>query len=192
LATPFIEIHQVDFGLRPSLIRWAVLLAMLPLLRLVTVWLFPSALSDVPISPINLSLSAELIFQTVVGLPILAIGYFYWIRKKRTAARQNQVDALSCATRLAVAPQRMLVVRAIDDEASLILALGATLNYVTVKSIMFVNFIIGTLVFTALPAWFFFKLVAQRSPDHYPSWYQDVVGLWGSVITIMLFCVLAI
>jgi hypothetical protein len=190
LATPFIEIHQVDFGLRPSLIRMAVLAAMLLLLRLVAVWLFPSARSDVPITPTDLSLSAELIFQTVVGLPILAIG-FYWIRK-RAAARQNQVDALSCATRLAVAPQRMLVVRAIDDEASLILALGATINYVTVKSIMFVNFIMGTLVFTALPAWYFFKLIAQRSPVHYSSWYQDVVGLGGSAFTIMLFCVLAI
>jgi hypothetical protein len=191
LATPFMEIHRADFGHRPGSIRAVVLLAMLQLLQLLFVVLFPAAHSDVPLStPTEMSGFGTLIFLTVVGLPILTMG-FYWI-SKRTTARENQVDALSRATRLAVTPQRLLVVRAIDDEASLVLALGATLNYVTVKSIMLVYWIMATLAVTVLPAWFLFLLVVQRSPDHYPSWYRDVMELGCSAFIITLFGVFAI
>src|SRR5262249_4418814 len=137
LATPFIEIHQADFGHRPSFIRAAVLLAMLYLLQWLVVWLFPSARSDAPMStPIDLSEHANLIFHAVVTLPVLFIAW-YWIEKRATA-RQNQIEALSAATRLGevVALQRLLVIRAIDDEASLLLAFGTSLNYVTTTLIM--------------------------------------------------------
>ena len=79
LATPFVEIHQADFGGRPSVIRWAVLLAMYYVLRLLAVWLFPSARSDLPMStPTDLSMYAELLFFAVVAVPMLILG-FYWI-----------------------------------------------------------------------------------------------------------------
>jgi hypothetical protein len=192
LATPFIEIHQADFGRRPSYIRGAVLFAMWNLLQLLAVWLFPSARSDLPMStPIELSWSANLIFQAVVGLLVLIIG-LYWI-EKRTTARQNQVEALSRATRLTVAPQRLLVIRAIDDEASLILALGAVLNYTTVKSVMFVYWIMATLVVSVPLLWLLFFFVAQRSPgNHGPNWYRDLAALLCSAFIITLFGVLAI
>src|SRR5215471_17572879 len=98
LATPFIEIHQADFGHKPILIRGALVLAVYYLLRLLVVWLFPSARSDLPGStPIDLSWDAALIFHAVVALPIFIIGW-YWIDKRATA-RQNQVEALRSATR---------------------------------------------------------------------------------------------
>ena len=57
----------------------------------------------------------------------------------RAAARQNQLDALKDATRLPrlLSAERFLVIRAVDDEASLALALGTIVNYVTARSIAF-------------------------------------------------------
>ena len=194
LATPFIEIHQADFGHRPSYIRAAVLLAMLYLLQLFVVVVFPSAHSDIPMSaPTELSFFASLIFLAVVALPILLMGW-YWIQK-RAAARQNQVEALRDATRLgeAEAAQRLLVIRAIDDEASLILALGAILNYITVRSITLVYWITTTLAVSVPLLWLTFFFVAHRSPWNLPpSWYGDVAGLLCSAFIITLFGVLAV
>jgi hypothetical protein len=192
LATPFIEIHQADFGRKPSSIRVAVLLAMYYLLRLLVVWLFPSARSDLPMStPIDLSLYANLIFIAVVALPMLIIGW-YWIERRATA-RQNQKEALTDATRLgeAVAPQRLLVIRAIDDEASLILAFGTIISYLTTRFIMITYWIMVTLAFTVLPLWVIIRLFAQRLP-HFPSWYEDVAALFCSAVIITLFSVLAV
>jgi len=169
-----------------------VLFAMWYPLQLLTVWLFPSAHSDLPMStPIELSFSANLLFLAVVGIPILLIG-LYWIGK-RGAARQNQVEALSSATRVGkvLAPQRLLVIRAIDDEASLILAFGAIINYITVRSVMLVYWIMTTLAFSVPVLWLIFRLLAQRSPENLPSWYEDVAKLLCSAFVIALFGVLA-
>ena len=48
-----------------------------------------------------------------------------WVVFGRATVRQNQLDALKEVTRLGVvSAQRLLVIRAIDDEASLVLALA--------------------------------------------------------------------
>jgi hypothetical protein len=113
LATPFIEIHQADFGERPDLVRMALVAAILYVLYFLASEVF------------RLSLVHSLIFFLVVGLPILFMGW-YWIARRATA-RQNLVQALRDVTRLGevVSARPLLVIRAIDDEASLILALGA-------------------------------------------------------------------
>ena len=163
LATPFIEIHQADFGGRPSAARGAVLLAMLYLLGWLAVVVFPSAHSDIPMSaPTELSFSASLIFLVVVLLPLILVGW-YWI-EKRANARQTQVEALSRAPRLGegLAPQRLLVIRAIDDEASLILALGVILNYLTTRSIMIIYWIITTLAVSVPLLWLIVFFVTQN------------------------------
>jgi len=193
LATPFIEIHQADFGGRPSYIRAAVLLAMFYLLLLLAVRFFPSAHSDIgPSPPLELTPSAGLIFLVVVALPLLLAGR-HWIEKRATA-RQNQVEALEGATRLGegVAARRLLIIRAIDDEASLILALGTILNYLTVRSIMFVYWIMATLAVSVPVLWVIFHLLAQRSPGKFPSWYEDVAAVLCSAFIITLFGVLAV
>jgi hypothetical protein len=144
-------------------------------------------------APTELSFSASLIFLAAVVLPITLMGW-YWIEKRATA-RQTQVEALSGATRIgeAVAPQRLLVIRAIDDEASLILALGAILNYITVKSITLVYWIISTLALIVPILWLIVFLVTQRSPgDHPPSWWRDVAALFCSAFIIALFGALAV
>jgi len=181
LATPFIEIHQADFGRRPFWIRGAVIYAMYVLLKLLVMWLFPSARSDNPLSAI-ISLSIPATF--IVTLPMFVIGW-YWIHKRATA-RQNQLEALSGATRLGMAPQRLLVIRAIDDEASLLLAFGTIINYLTTKSIMITYGIVATLLFIVpffwsifFSAWSFF-------------WYFDVAQLFCSAVIITLLGVFAV
>src|SRR5689334_22098281 len=64
----------------------------------------------------------------------------WWWIVHRAPARQNHLDALKNATQLGefALAQRLLVIRAIDDEASLTLALGAIVNYVTARSITYV------------------------------------------------------
>jgi hypothetical protein len=126
LATPFIEIHQADFGERPDLVRMALVTAIGYILYFLAFGLFRSS-----------SVS-----YLVVGVPLGFLGW-YWIAR-RTSARQNLVEALRDATRLGeVASTRpLLVIRAIDDEASLILALGATVNYVTARSLTYALYIL--------------------------------------------------
>jgi hypothetical protein len=75
----------------------------------------------------------------------------------------GRVEALQNATRLGTQfpAQRLLVVRAIDDEASLALALGRILNYVTAYMIVNLGFAVllsaGVLKFMSeagwLPSW---------------------------------------
>jgi hypothetical protein len=182
LATPFIEIHQADFGRRPLWIRGAVIYAMYVLLRLLVMWLFPSARSDNPLGAlISLSIPATLI----VTFLMFVIGW-YWIQK-RVTARQNQLEALSGATRLGVmAPQRLLVIRAIDDEASLLLAFGTIINYLTTKSIMITYGILATLVFS-VPLLVFIFFSSWNS-----FWYKDVAELFCSAVIITLLVVFAV
>ena len=129
LATPFIEIHQADFGKRPDLARMALVVAIGTLLWLLASVVFPS---------IRLVLFPMLIFVAVVVLPIGFMGW-YWIVRRATA-RQHQIEALRDATRLVevVSARPLLVIRAIDDEASLILALGAIVNYITARSLTYI------------------------------------------------------
>jgi len=69
------------------------------------------------------------------------VGWWWIVRRARS--RQAQLDALKDATRLGklVSGGRLLVIRAIDDEASLALALGAILNYLTARSITYVYYL---------------------------------------------------
>jgi len=130
LATPFIEVHRADFGQRPDLVRLALVAGIWYVLYFLALEVF------------RLSLVPTLLFYVFVALPIGFMGW-YWIARRATA-RQNKVETLRDATRLGevVSAQRLLVIRAIDDEASLILALGAIFNYITARSITFILWIL--------------------------------------------------
>jgi hypothetical protein len=121
LATPFIEIHRADLGERPDLVRTALLAAIGYVLVFLALWLFTSAS----------------VAYLAVGVPMGFLGW-YWI-SRRAGARQNKAEALADATRLgeAASTRPLLVIRAIDDEASLVLALGATVNYLTARSLTY-------------------------------------------------------
>src|SRR5215468_3698875 len=125
LATPFIEVHQADFGRRPFYIRVAILNAISWLLML-SIFLGPGF--------IKLPESYAWIVLIYVLINFCCLGLTWWWGLRwisRSTARQTQLNALKDATQLGerVSAKRLLVIRAIDDEASLVLALGAIFNY---------------------------------------------------------------
>jgi preprotein translocase subunit YajC len=136
LATPFVEVQHADFGLSPTFIRVAVFFVIwIPLWGLAKA-IFPREFWNVLPSLIG----------TAVTLILLGFIYWYWFSQRATARRQNQVEALRDATRLgdrvSAQAQRLLIIRAIDDEASLVLALGTIGNYITTRAIKYVLWII--------------------------------------------------
>ncbi len=135
LATPFIEIHQADFGRRPTLIRLAVMFA--------TTFLLSAMLEGLALLVLVFFRSIPDAYGTVVLFISVAVGLFtgiflgWWWIVRRAVHRETQINDLKDATRLGQsAPAgRLLVIRAIDDEASLVLALGAIVNFVTARFI---------------------------------------------------------
>jgi len=133
LATPFVEVHRADFGQRPIHVRLAIIMAIGYLLSLVHRFILEP---HHPLSSIYLLVSL-LIFCCLC----LTLRWgLRWIN--RGTARQEQVNALKDATQLgelvSVSAKRFLVVRAIDDEASLVLAVGTIFSYVTARFITYV------------------------------------------------------
>jgi hypothetical protein len=144
LATPFIEVHRADFGDRPYRVRVAISMSIAMLL-----WLLAAVISDV-IFDADLLSSRMLIF-TAVEFLLCGFLSWYWIFRRATAtARQNKVEALTDATRfgqlVSAQAQRLLVIRAIDDEASLALALGTIFHYVATRTIKYLFAVLPFLV----------------------------------------------
>ncbi len=142
LATPFVEVQHADFRVdQTSIIRFVVLYAMAYLVVL-TVLLF------------IWGFSLPNIFGTLIAALVaflLAIPGFWWWNVRRAPVRQRQIDVLNDATRLgevvSAQAQRLLIIRAIDDEASLTLALGTILSYSIIGFIGIVGTIIATTTF---------------------------------------------
>jgi hypothetical protein len=139
LATPFIEVQHADFGDGPTWVRGAVVIALWMPSWVLTKAFFPLTEFGKPLL-INWD---HAILQGVLGAVSLVFGGFsswYWLYSKRaTRRRQNHVEILRMATRLgeivSAQAQRLLIVRAIDDEASLGLAFGTIVHSVITKAI---------------------------------------------------------
>jgi hypothetical protein len=191
LATPFVEVHHADFGERPNAIRAAVIIAiMIPLWTL--------AKATFPISMFPLAMA---IFSAVT---LLLFGFIWWYwSSQRATARQNQVSALRDATRLgeivSAQAQRLLIIRAIDDEASLLLTLSTVGNYVTTRAIRYVIWIVTFLsIPLALILLHFLQLHGQelrRLEEGLPSsaeWYEDAVKVVFCASILILFGLLSL
>jgi hypothetical protein len=97
----------------------------------------------------------------------------WWLGQRQATARQNRVRALKDATQLgSVSAQRLLVIRAIDDEASLVMALGTIVNHLIMISIRYV-FLLLFLLLLFLPEKNLQDMV-----------FEVIIGF--SVLTIML------
>ena len=129
LATPFVEVHHADLGFfRPFFFRGAMVVIILSV-----AWAGLSyVLSFLPALPVPFGKRPST-FAIGVLVGFLA---WRWLRKQKPA-RQNKLEALKDATQMGdLTPvDQLLVVRAIDDEASLTMALGTIFNYATVTSI---------------------------------------------------------
>jgi hypothetical protein len=165
LATPFIEIHRADFGERPAYIRFGLatvltLISIVPMfgLLLAVDWLAPALMR---------SIGGVLFNVGFFGVMIAGVGLgIWWIFRDR----QKQVAVLEDATRLSglVSGRRLLVIRAIDDEASLVLAFGTIMNYAAERLIAFLLFTSGVL--TMIIAW------GQK-------WLPHAIAFWGFPVT---------
>jgi hypothetical protein len=144
LATPFIEVHQADnLGWRKTgFIRIAPSMLVLSFGFFLWFLFFGWVISTLPSDggPYGIDLVVMItVFGCLLLLAHLWLRWALWRTAGRASVRQKQLHALKNATQLGqlMSAQRLLVIRAIDDEASLILALGAILNYVTARSILF-------------------------------------------------------
>jgi hypothetical protein len=147
LATPFVEVHPADFGQRPLYVRLATLMAICYLIALVPrfIWGEPNIV-DHP-------LSSSIVILLRFGCLALTLGWgFRWINRR--TARQQQVNALRDATQLgelaSVSAKRLLVIRTIDDEASLVLAVGTIVSYVTARIVKYLYILLALLSITVL------------------------------------------
>jgi hypothetical protein len=138
LATPFVEVHHADLGDRPTRVRWTISGCIFTL-----IWLLPFTIFQLEL------FSPPVLIPVAVLLVIESLLSRYWISRRATA-RQNKVEALADATRFgpiaSAQAQRLLVIRAIDDEASLVLALGTMFNYGATKTIAYSSAILPILV----------------------------------------------
>jgi hypothetical protein len=165
LATPFIEIHEADFGPRPLHVRLALLVVLWILsIILAAGFVLLSFLFLLPELPEPIFLVTYAFVTVAVTAAIVFLGRWWIVRKATT--RRNQIDALKDATRLSglMLAQRLLVIRAIDDEASLLLALGAIVNYLTARFITYTLFL-----FFVLPPIILFSITDKWAP-WLPNW----------------------
>jgi hypothetical protein len=169
MATPFIEIYQADFGRRPVYVRLAIIMAIGYFLTLV-----PGFILSKPYPPLSIP---DLLITLLIFCCFLLTCRWggRWI--SQGTARQEQVNALKDATQLgelvSVSAKRLLVIRAIDDEASLALAVGTILSYVTTRFVTYVYILLALLTAPSLisrivtPA---VGLLAFYVPSLWPSW----------------------
>jgi hypothetical protein len=176
LATPFVEVHHADLGLRPTFVRLAVFLPIIVMLlgRLAPEQLWPWARAIFPFDrffliPAFISLAAFLLLYHFILRDLLPA---------KSQRRQNQVEALRDATRLgeivSAQAQRLLIIRAIDDEASLVLALGTIGTYVTTRAIKY------ALLISLLPtpvALILFYFLHRRYEAVTVQSYEDAVAV---------------
>jgi hypothetical protein len=182
LATPFIEVHQANFGRRPSVIRMAIILVILFLLAalLVAALIVIAILTESLPEPYRYAFFPIFVLWALGGVAaFLYWGWWAWSWFNRTAARQKQLDALKDATQLASA-RRLLVVRAIDDEASLALALGAMFNYGAARSITFLVNLTGVLgIALSVDHWLLTWLPYWASAAIYGGFFALTIPLVG-------------
>jgi hypothetical protein len=187
LATPFVEIHPADSGQRSFLVRLAPISAFVLPLSIFASPVLTSVVEHPSASAVSL-LAALLLSIGVLG----AWGW-YWMG--RVAARQKQVESLSDATRLGEvsSAQRLLVIRAVDDEAYLVMALGTILTYIFTTLIALMVMVVSP--FVGVPLSFillhYSKLPSDESRVEYAvnleAWYQHVFTFGCCALIIAMF-----
>jgi len=118
LASPFIEVHLADFGIRPNRVRHALWLAMVFMLWIPFVVYSQKFLFDNPQQFVPKLGLTTLLGVLLFVLICLAFWWRDWWINKRVAARQNQVKTLHDATHFSKPPlaQRLLVVSAVTTK----------------------------------------------------------------------------
>ena len=189
LATPFIEVQHADFGNEPSLVRAAVLLAL---------WI-PSWVLTKAFFPVN-EFGKPLLVSGAVTLVFVGFSSWYWFSKRANRRRQNHVEALRTATRLgeivSAQAQRLLIIRAIDDEASLVLAFSTVVNFFITRAIRYIRWIIFGPISAILLSVFVIRYFKLSFEDvdmlKQQEWYEDAIQVVCSALILFLFGLLSV
>jgi hypothetical protein len=172
LATPFIEIHPTRFDDKASFIRLALVSSLFVLLMFGILFL-----------NVFLELPGRIFLVLAVFWLAAFIFATWWWDGRRETARQDRLSTLKEAARIGSlgSAQRLLVLRAIDDEASLTLALGTMLNYV-IPNIVKIG---GTMLVLYVLAWGLLHVLGYM--QYMPSWLRDsFIGLLIGSCTITI------
>jgi hypothetical protein len=198
LATPFVEVQHAALGDRPSVIRFLVLYAIAYSILTVLFFIwgvprldeFTTAVLKKSVGTLDESGTAVVI-AVLLALPFALSGFFWW-QTGRAPARQRRIDDLNDATRLGevvtAQAQRLLIIRAIDDEAALTLALGTILGYAATATIAAIGTILA-FMFT-----YFLKFSLSLIKD-FADFAWKVLPLAADIIaalTLSLFSILAL
>jgi len=184
LATPFIEVHAAE---RPSAphVRMTLILTILILfdfsmLTLVFYW-----------EPLFESFEKRQYFSVKYVAFWIVFGFFsvliHWWGLRwglKSSTRRKLVQALNQVTQLgeAVSADRLLVIRAVNDEAALIMALGTIVNFLTERFILNVfTFVFPLLVGMGVIGW-------QLDWLSMKSWWNVtiIVALMSGVIVLVI------
>jgi hypothetical protein len=188
LATPFIEVQHADFGDAPTLVRIAVFYA---------VW-FPSFVLTKAFFPMD-EFYTPLLIGGAVSLVFVGLLWWYFFSKRATRRRENHVEILRTVTRLgaivSAQAQRVLIIRAIDDEASLTLALSTIANFFITRAIRYIRWIvfgpIGAILLSIIVGRYFVSW-AQEDSLKQLNWYEDVIQVGFCSLILFLFGLLSV
>lgn len=189
LATPFIEAHHADFGDEPSWVRAAVFIA---------IWTPPWVLAK-SLFPMD-EFGKPLLIAGAVTLVFGGFSWWYGFSKRATRRRQNHVEVLRTATRLgeilSAQAQRLLIVRAIDDEASLGLAFGTIVNSFITRAIRYIRWIIFGPISAILLSVFVIRYFKLSFEDvdmlKKQDWYEGAIQVACSALILFLFGLLSV
>lgn len=189
LATPFIEAHHADFGDEPSWVRAAVFIAL---------WTPPWVLAK-SLFPMD-EFGKPLLIAGAVTLVFGGFSWWYGLSKRATRRRQNHVEVLRTATRLgeilSAQAQRLLIIRAIDDEASLGLAFGTIVNSFITRAIRYIRWIIFGPISAILLSVFVIRYFKLSFEDvdmlKKQDWYEGAIQVACSALILFLFGLLSV
>ena len=188
LATPFVEVQHADFGDAPTLVRIAVFMA---------VW-FPSLVLTQAFFPMN-EFGKPLLIGGAVSLVFAGLLWWYFFSKRATRRRENHVEILRTVTRLgeivSAQAQRVLIIRAIDDEASLTLALSTIANFFITRAIRYIRWIVfgpvGAILLSVIVTRYFVSLGQEDSLKQI-GWYEDAIQVGFCALILFLFGLLSV
>jgi hypothetical protein len=189
LATPFVEVHHADFGDEPTWVRAALFLAL---------WT-PSWVLAKAFFPMN-EFGTPLLISGAVSLVFGGFSWWYCSSKRAARRRQDHVEILKTATRLGeiVSPQaqRLLIIRAIDDEASLVLAFSTIANSFITRAIRYIRWIIfgpiSAILLSVIVIRYFKLSFEQADMLKRQEWYEDAIKVGCSALILFLFGVLSV
>jgi len=189
LATPFIEVRHADFGNAPSMVRAAVALALS-----IPIWVVTKALF-----PVN-ELGKPLLISGAVYLVFVGFISWYLFSKRADRRRHNNVEALRTATRLgeivSAQAQRLLIIRAIDDEASLVLAFSTIVNSFITRAIRYIRWVIfgpiSAILLSLIVIWYFKLSFEEKDMLKRQEWYEDAIQVVCCALILFLFALLSV